>query len=89
MLIINQVKGDYTAHHPTIGLYLNKVKLLLKTFEKYEILQISRGENGHADAVENIASTINYSIQRTIPFKYLTVLSIHELKPEVIATINA
>lgn len=30
MLIVNQVKGDYTTYHPMMGLYLAKAKAFLE-----------------------------------------------------------
>lgn len=33
MLIDNQVTMDYVTHHPSLGLYLDKVKTLFKKFE--------------------------------------------------------
>lgn len=80
MLIINQVLGDYVAHHPTMRLYLKKVKVLFKRFEKYEITHISVGENSHANT-ESIALIVDYSLRRTIYFEYLIVLSMHEPEP--------
>lgn len=81
MLIINQVIRDYVAHHPTMRLYLRKVKVLFKKLEKYEITQIPIGENSHADILERIALIVDYSLRRTIYFEYLTVLSMHEQEP--------
>lgn len=33
MLIDNQATRDYATYNPTLGLYLDKVKMLLKKFE--------------------------------------------------------
>lgn len=88
MLMVNQVTGDYVVHHPTMGLYPNKVKKLLEKFQKYEIMQIPREENSHADTLANIASTIDYSFRRTIHFEYLTVPSTHKPELEVIVFID-
>lgn len=63
MIIVNQVMGDSAIHYPATGLYLNKVKTLLKKFEKYKITQVQRGENSHVDALASIASTVDYFLQ--------------------------
>lgn len=69
MLTLNQVTGDYAIHHPIIGFYLNKAKTLLKKFERYEIMQIPRGEKNHTVTLAGIASNVDYSLRRTIPFE--------------------
>lgn len=49
MLIVNQVKGDYAAHHRTMRLYLAKAKAFLEGFDKYKTQQILGDENGHTN----------------------------------------
>lgn len=71
MLIVNQITWDYTTHHPTIRLYLNRFKTLLEKFERYEITKIPKKENNHANAFIEIASNVDYSLQWTIHFEYL------------------
>lgn len=89
MLIVNQVMGDYVAHHLIMGLYLNRGKVLLERFGRYYIQKIPKGENSHAKAVEKIALIVHYYFQCTIPFEYFTALSVKEAKPEIITTIDA
>jgi ribonuclease HI len=41
-LVANQIKGSYEARQPTIKLYLDKAKELLKGFESYTIEHVRR-----------------------------------------------
>ncbi|GJS67451.1 reverse transcriptase domain-containing protein [Tanacetum coccineum] len=56
-LVANQVNGFYIAKEPGMVQYLNKVKILAKSFKEFSIKQIPRSENKKADALSKIAST--------------------------------
>ncbi|CAL2239815.1 unnamed protein product [Prunus armeniaca] len=45
---------------------------LLQKFQAYEIRQINRSENSHADALSRLASAINDRIRRTMPVEILS-----------------
>ncbi|KAM1695384.1 hypothetical protein ACFXTI_029469 [Malus domestica] len=87
-LIVNQVKTVYVAHNQTMGLYLAKAKALLEGFEKHKIQQVLENVNSHADALATIASIVDCLFRRTISFKYLATLSVHEPELDVITTIS-
>ncbi|KAI5324765.1 hypothetical protein L3X38_033838 [Prunus dulcis] len=51
--------------------YLSTAHQLLRSFQAYEIKQIPRGENSHADALARLASAINDKVGRKVPVEIL------------------
>ncbi|XP_020417963.1 uncharacterized protein LOC109948679 [Prunus persica] len=70
-LIVNQVKADFVARDASMNAYLSSTHQLLKNFRAYEIRQIPRSENSHADALARLASAINDKIGRKVPVEIL------------------
>ncbi|XP_076910829.1 uncharacterized protein LOC143568599 [Bidens hawaiensis] len=56
LLVVNHIKGDYEANDRKMVEYLKKVKVLMQSSEKAEVLHISRGLNKKADALSKLAS---------------------------------
>ncbi|XP_021832749.1 uncharacterized protein LOC110772600 [Prunus avium] len=50
-LIVNQVTANFAAKDASMTAYLTAAHQLLKKFQAYEIRQIPRNENSHADAL--------------------------------------
>ncbi|XP_021822806.1 uncharacterized protein LOC110764201 [Prunus avium] len=73
--IVNQVTADFAAKDASMMAYLTAAHQLLNNFQAYEIRQIPRNENSHADALARLASAINDKIGRMIPVKILTLPS--------------
>ena len=57
-LVVNQLLGTYQAKDLKIASYLDHVKTLQSTFEEFNIVQIPKLENSHADALANLGSSI-------------------------------
>ena len=55
---MNQLLGTYQARDLKMTSYLEHVKTLQSTFEKFNITQIPRLENSHSDALANLGSSI-------------------------------
>ncbi|XP_021799986.1 uncharacterized protein LOC110744317 [Prunus avium] len=70
-LIINQVTADFLANDESMTAYLSSAHLLLQQFQAYEIRQVPRSENSHADALARLASAINDKIGRKVPVEIL------------------
>ncbi|KAI5316486.1 hypothetical protein L3X38_036193 [Prunus dulcis] len=70
-LIVNQVTADFTAKDASMYAYLSTAHQLLRSFQAYEIKQIPRGENSHADALARLASAINDKVGRKVPVEIL------------------
>ncbi|CAL9021230.1 unnamed protein product [Prunus brigantina] len=58
-LIVNQITADFAAKDASMSAYLSAAHQLLRKFQAYEIRQIPRSENSHADALSRLASAIN------------------------------
>ncbi|XP_034225527.1 uncharacterized protein LOC117635292 [Prunus dulcis] len=70
-LIVNQVTADFAAKDASMHAYLSTTHQLLQSFRAYEIKQIPRSENSHADALARLASAINDKIGRKVPVEIL------------------
>ncbi|KAI5315154.1 hypothetical protein L3X38_044330 [Prunus dulcis] len=70
-LIVNQVTADFAAKDASMHAYLSTALQLLQSFRAYEIKQIHRGENSHADALARLASAINDKVGGKVPVEIL------------------
>ncbi|XP_021812768.1 uncharacterized protein LOC110755796 [Prunus avium] len=70
-LFVNQVTADFAAKDASMTAYLSSAHLLLQQFKAYEIRQVLRSENSHADALARLASAINDKIGRKVPVEIL------------------
>ncbi|KAL5847401.1 hypothetical protein ACOSQ3_010925 [Xanthoceras sorbifolium] len=66
-LIVKQLQGSYQARDLKMSAYLTLVKELQASFESFDIEQIPRSENTHADALANLGSALDTKVERTIP----------------------
>ena len=57
-LVVNQLLGTYQARDLKMASYLDLMKTLQSAFKKFNIVQVSRLENNHADALANLESSI-------------------------------
>ncbi|CAL9017932.1 unnamed protein product, partial [Prunus brigantina] len=71
-LIVNQITADFAAKNASMSAYLSAAHQLLQKFQAYEIRQIPRSENSHADALSRLASAINDKIGRKVPVEILS-----------------
>ena len=56
-LVVGQVKGKLEAKDVRMQKYLNQVRHLQSRFESFNLLQISRSENTHADSLATLAAS--------------------------------
>ena len=61
-----------------MALYLQKVHELLGAFQKYEVKQIPRAQNAHADALARLATTRDADFLGAIPVEFLPTPSKEE-----------
>ncbi|CAL9018474.1 unnamed protein product, partial [Prunus brigantina] len=54
-LIVNQITADFAGKDVSMSAYLSAAHQLLRKFQAYEIRQIPRSENSHADALSRLA----------------------------------
>ncbi|KAM1334267.1 hypothetical protein ACFX2F_010204 [Malus domestica] len=75
-LITSQATGEYTAKHPRMAQYLEKVRQQLEAFQTYTLTQVPRADNAHADALAGLGSALDHQFKRSIPVEYLDKPSI-------------
>ena len=56
-LVVQQYQGEYETREPIMAQYLRKVQVLAKMFESFQLIQINRSLNNHADALSKLASS--------------------------------
>ncbi|KAM1857009.1 hypothetical protein ACFX14_007168 [Malus domestica] len=73
-LVVNQVTNNFDAKDSSMATYLAQTQLLLKHFH-YQITQIPRATNSHANALARLASAVEDKIGRKIQVKLLATPS--------------
>ncbi|KAM2041238.1 hypothetical protein ACFX16_035077 [Malus domestica] len=73
-LVVNQVTNNFDAKDSSMAAYLAQTQLLLKHFH-YQITEIPRAVNSHADALAHLASTVEDMIGRKIQVELLVAPS--------------
>ncbi|KAM2274238.1 hypothetical protein ACFX1S_044068 [Malus domestica] len=73
-LVVNQVTNNFDAKDSSIAAYLAQTQLLLQHFH-YQITQIPRAANSHADALACLASAMEDKIERKIQVELLATPS--------------
>ncbi|XP_071729109.1 uncharacterized protein [Rutidosis leptorrhynchoides] len=77
-LVANQVSGTFEARHPTIQLYLSRVKELAEQFKSYVIGHVRRSQNKKADALSKLASITFEHLAKEVLVETLGQSSIEE-----------
>ncbi|KAM2050653.1 hypothetical protein ACFX16_032354 [Malus domestica] len=75
-LVVNQVTNNFDAKDSSMAAYLAQTQLLLKHFH-YQITQIPRVTNSHADALARLASAVEDKIGRKIQVELLAAPKHH------------
>jgi len=70
-LVVNQILGSYQARDLKMASYLEHVKTLQSTFEEFDIAQIPRLDNIHANALANLGSSIPTIESQSISLLFL------------------
>ena len=65
-LVVGQVQGDLEARDLRMQEYLNQVRHLQSGFESFNLLQIPRRRNAHADSLAMLATSFAQSLPRVI-----------------------
>ncbi|KAM2850578.1 hypothetical protein PS2_026816 [Malus domestica] len=73
-LVVNQVTNNFDAKDSSMAAYLAQTRLLLKHFH-YQITQVPRAANSHADALARLASAVEDKIGRKIHVELLAAPS--------------
>ncbi|XP_058202716.1 uncharacterized protein LOC131317161 [Rhododendron vialii] len=78
LLIVNQVTGDYEARDPRMIKYQATALELIRGFKGFQIEQINRENNAHADALASLASASKAS-----EYRHISLGEIHQPSFEV------
>lgn len=70
-LVVNQVNGIFMARDKNMAEYLKLVMDLLPTFERFELIQVTRQENSQADALSKLASSKDSELLKIVPVEHL------------------
>lgn len=77
-LIVNQTTGEFATRDERMSAYAKEVIRLAALFRNCRLLQVSRDDNNHADALANLASSMQTGKTRTIMIDYLSSPSIEQ-----------
>ncbi|XP_021817133.1 uncharacterized protein LOC110759389 [Prunus avium] len=77
-LVVNQVLTEFEAKDTSMAAYLTHARRLLQHFAAYQVQQIPRSENSHADALSRLASAIDDNVGRHVPIEILARRSTSE-----------
>ena len=69
-LIAQQLNGGYEAQDERMIQYVKISQDLMASFESFEIAQVPRENNSHADALANLGSASRAIMKRVIPFAF-------------------
>lgn len=69
--MVSQVDGSFEAKDFQIVEYLRLVDQLMGKFQKARVIQISQGQNRHADSLATLASFLDNCIPRLITIEVL------------------
>ncbi|KAL6288531.1 hypothetical protein ACE6H2_006041 [Prunus campanulata] len=70
-LVVNQILTEFEAKDTSMAAYLTHARRLLHHFDAYQVQQIPRSENSHADALSRLASAIDDNVGRHVPIEIL------------------
>ncbi|XP_022883217.1 uncharacterized protein LOC111399949 [Olea europaea var. sylvestris] len=70
-LVVSQVNGSFSAKDKIMASYLKMVMNFHPSFEKFEIMQIPRLENAHADALSKLGSSRDSELLAIVRIEHL------------------
>ena len=70
-LVVNQVQGELEAKDPKMQEYLNQVRYLQSGFEYFNLSQVPRSRNTHANSLATLVTSSTQSLPRVIFIKDL------------------
>ena len=79
-LVVNQVQEDYLAKYLRMVAYLDEMKTISMKIKDFNIRQIPREENRKSNALANLASSFDFTLDRSALLEFLTNSSIDVAK---------
>ncbi|XP_075674773.1 uncharacterized protein LOC142643957 [Castanea sativa] len=65
-LVVGQVNGEFEARDGRMTSYLERVKGMLSLFESFQVQQVPRGQNAHADSLAMLATSLGSKLPRMV-----------------------
>ena len=65
-LVVGQVKGELEARDPRMQEYLSQVRHLQSRFESFNLFQVPKSRNMHANSFTTLATSSTQSLPRVI-----------------------
>ena len=75
-LVVSQIEGSFETKDPRMISYLKLVKQTMSKFQKTRLVQISQGQNKHADSLATLASSLTEEVSRLIKMEVVKKPSI-------------
>ncbi|XP_022881099.1 uncharacterized protein LOC111398433 [Olea europaea var. sylvestris] len=72
----SEVSGSFAAKNSSMVVYLKLVLDLVPQFKRFELIQVPRPENKHADALSKLAASKDSELLKVVPIEHL-------LKPSI------
>ena len=65
-LVVGQVRGEFEAKDERMQGYLSQVKCLQLKFDSFDLLDVPRGGNAHADSLAVLATSSSQDLPQVI-----------------------
>ncbi|XP_075667544.1 uncharacterized protein LOC142637124 [Castanea sativa] len=65
-LVVRQVNGEFEARDERMKSYLERVKGVLSLFKSFQVQQVPRGQNAHADSLAMLATSLGSKLPRMV-----------------------
>ena len=87
-LVVGQVQGELEARDPRMQEYLSQIRHLQSRFESFNLSQVPKSRNTHADSLATLATSSAQSLPRVILVEDLynpdevkrNIVHIHQIK---------
>nr|AFU25705.1 gag-pol precursor [Castanea mollissima] len=75
-LVFGQINGEFEVRDERMKKYLERVKGVLRLFKSFQVRQIPRGQNAHADLLAMLATSLGSKLPQTVMVKDLLTSSL-------------
>ena len=87
-LVVGQIQGELEAKDPRMQEYLSQVRHLQSGFESFNLSQVPRNRNVHADSLATLATSSTQNLPRVILVEDLckpaevraTMVHVHQIR---------
>ena len=76
LLVVSRIEGSFETKDPRMISYLKLVKQTMSKFQKTRLVQISQGQNKHADSLATLESSLAEEVPRLIKVEVVKERSI-------------